>query len=149
MTVKTALRAKKAAAPRPARKPADTYLDRVKRFPLTRVRSRAHLAAAVRVLDRLLREDLDRGGREYLDALTTLVEAYESGRVAIPDASEADVLRELMRANGLTQPKLAGQVGVSQSTVSAVLNGTRSLTKGQIVALAKFFGVSPAAFLPA
>jgi HTH-type transcriptional regulator/antitoxin HigA len=154
MTVKTAPRAKKTAAGpekavAPVRKPADTYLDRVKRFPLTRVRSRAHLAAAVRVLDRLLREDLDRGGREYLDALTTLVGAYEAEHVAIPDASEADVLRELMRANGLTQPKLASLVGISQSTISAVLNGSRSLTKVQVVALAKFFGVSPAAFLPA
>ena len=81
--------------------------------------------------------------------LTDLVEAYEEGRVPIPDASEADVLRELIRANGLSRPKLARAVGMAQSTISAVLGGARSLTKGQVVKLARFFRVSPAAFLPA
>ena len=53
-----------------------------------------------------------------------------------------------MRSNRLTQKELESKVGISQSTISAVLNGTRSLTKPQIIALAKFFAVKPAAFLP-
>jgi HTH-type transcriptional regulator/antitoxin HigA len=78
-----------------------------------------------------------------------LVEAYEAAHVVIPDASEADVLRELMTANGLGQIKLAKEVGVSASTLSAVLNGARSLMNEQVVRLAKFFHVSPAVFIPA
>lgn len=116
---------------------------------VTPIRDDAHLKEAVEVIDGLLREDLDEGGREYLDALTDLVETYETEHVTIPDASEADVLRELMGANGLTQPKLAKNVGIAQSTISAVLNGTRSLTKAQVVTLARYFHVSPAVFLPA
>ena len=88
------------------------------------------------------------GAQEYLDALTDLVEIYEEKHVPIRDASEADVLRELMNANRLSQPKLARAAGISQSTISAVLNGTRSLTKEQVIALAKHFGIAPAAFLP-
>jgi transcriptional regulator with XRE-family HTH domain len=42
---------------------------------------------------------------------------------------------------GLAQ-KLAKHVGISQSTISAVLNGGRSLTKAQVVKLAKSFRVS-------
>jgi HTH-type transcriptional regulator / antitoxin HigA len=76
-----------------------------------------------------------------------LVEAYESQHVLIPDASEADVLRELMRANGLSQLRLAQEVKISQSTISAVLTGARSLTKDQVLRLAKFFQVSPTAFM--
>ena len=53
-----------------------------------------------------------------------------------------------MRANGLSQGRLQKAVGISQSTISAVLNGTRSLTKEQVIALARYFRVSPAAFLP-
>jgi len=136
-------------AKNPARALPATYFELVKLFPLTHVRDDAHLEAATAVIDRLLREDLDEGGREYLDALTDLVETYEAGHVTIPDAPEADVLRALIRASGLTQPKFARQVGIAQSTISAVLNGTRSLTKGQVVTLARHFGVSPAAFLPA
>ena len=43
----------------------------------------------------------------------------------IPDASEAEVLRTLMTSNDLSQSSLARQVGISQSTISAVLAGTR------------------------
>ena len=147
MGVKTAARAKNAT--RPDRTLPATYFELVKRFPLIHVRDDAHLEAATAVIDRLLREDLDEGGQEYLDALTDLVETYEAGHVTIPDAPEADVLRALIRASGLTQPSLAKKVGIAQSTISAVLNGTRSLTKEQVVTLARHFGISSAAFLPA
>ena len=80
--------------------------------------------------------------------MTDLVAAYEDGHVPMPDVSEADVLRELMRSNRLSQMQLAKAVGMAQSTVSAVLTGARSLTKGQILKLAKFFSIAPAAFLP-
>jgi HTH-type transcriptional regulator/antitoxin HigA len=131
-----------------ARTLPDSYFELVKRFPLTHVRDDDQLEAAQEVIDRLLQEDLDEGAQEYLDALTDLVETYEEEHVPIPDASEADVLRELMRANGLSQGKLQKAVGISQSTISAVLNGSRSLTKEQVIALARYFRVSPAAFLP-
>jgi HTH-type transcriptional regulator/antitoxin HigA len=125
-----------------------TYFNLVKKFPLVHIRNDDHLVAAQEVIDQLLEEELDEGAEEYLDVLTDLVEGYEEEHVSIPDASEADVLRELMRANSLSQPRLAKATGIAQSTISAVLSGARSLTKGQVVKLAKFFGVSPAAFLP-
>jgi HTH-type transcriptional regulator/antitoxin HigA len=126
-----------------------TYFKLVKRFPLTHIRDDGHLGAAQEMIDRLLQETLDEGAQEYLDALTDLVETYEEEHVPIPDASEADVLRELMRSNGLSQARLQKAVGISQSTISAVLNGTRSLTKDQVIVLGRFFHISPAAFLPA
>ena len=126
----------------------DTYFELVKQFPLTRIRDDEHLNEAQQVIDRLLEENLDEGAQEYLDVLTDLVETYEDAHESIPDASEADVLRELMRSNGFGQSSLSKKVGISQSTISAVLNGIRSLTKEQIITLAAFFRVSPAAFLP-
>lgn len=127
----------------------DTYFKLVKQFPLIHIRDDEYLGAAQEMIDRLLQEDLDKGAEAYLDALADLVEIYEDEHDPIPDACEADVLRELMRSNGLSQPKLAKEVRISQSTISAVLNGVRSLTKEQVVTLARFFHVSPAAFLPA
>jgi HTH-type transcriptional regulator/antitoxin HigA len=55
----------------------------------------------------------------------------------------------LMESNDLSQASLAKKVGIAQSTISAVLGGSRSLTRDHIVALARAFNVSPAAFLPA
>jgi HTH-type transcriptional regulator/antitoxin HigA len=126
----------------------DTYFDLVREFPLIRIRNDEHLTEAQAMLDRLLQEELDEGGQEYLDLLTDLVESYEEDHVPISDASEADVLRELMRANDLNQSQLAKTAGIAQSTLSAVLNGSRSLTKAQTIKLARVFGVSPAAFMP-
>jgi HTH-type transcriptional regulator / antitoxin HigA len=146
MAVKTA-RAKKTAAP--SRTLPATYFELVRTFPLTHIGDDAHLEEATAVIDRLLREDLDKGGEAYLDALTDLVETYEAEHFPIPDASEADVLRELMGSHRITQPKLAKEVGIAQSTISAVLTGERSLTKNQVVTLARFFHVPPGVFLPA
>jgi HTH-type transcriptional regulator / antitoxin HigA len=127
----------------------DTYFRLVKQFPLTQSRDNKHLTEAQMVIDRLLEKRLDKGEQAYLDVLTDLIEAYEEKHVPIPDVSEADVLRELMRSHDLSQPKLAQAVGIAQSTISAVLSSNRTLTKAQVVKLASFFNVSPAAFLPA
>jgi|SRR6266545_2511095 len=125
----------------------DTYFELVKQFPLARIRDDAHLGLAHEVIDHLLQQDLDDGSQQYLDVLADLVESYEHEQVTIPDASEADVLRELMRANNINQTRLANATGVKQSTISEVLSGDRSLTKQQVVKFAEHFNVSPAAFL--
>lgn len=124
-----------------------TYLKLIRAFPLRSIRTDAELVAAQLVLDDLLRRELDEGGQDYLDALTDLIEKYESEAHPMPDASEADVLQLLMGAGGFSQSQLAEKVGIAQSTLSAVLTGTRTLTKQHIVKLAEFFRVSPAVFL--
>src|SRR5262245_24927826 len=131
-----------------ARRVPETYWKLVKRFPLIHIRDEAHLDEALEVLNALLRRDRDQGAQEYLDVLTDLVAAYEDEHVPMPDVSEADVLRELMRSNGLNQMDLAKAVGIAQSTISAVLTGARTLTKGKVLKLARFFGIGPAALLP-
>jgi HTH-type transcriptional regulator/antitoxin HigA len=125
----------------------DTYFELVKRFPLAHLQDDEQLDAAQKVIDHLLERDLDDGEQTYLDVLTDLVEDYEEKNHPIPDVSEADVLGELLRSHNLSQSKLAKRVGIAQSTISAVLNGVRSLTREQIVKLAEFFRVAPAAFL--
>ncbi len=126
----------------------DTYFKLVKRHPLSRIHDDKDLANAHAEIDRLLQEELDSGAQRYLDALTDLVEIYEERHVAIPDASGADVLRELMRQREWSQAKLATAVGISQSTLSDLVNGKRPFTSDHAVALGRLFQVSPAAFLP-
>jgi HTH-type transcriptional regulator/antitoxin HigA len=106
------------------------------------------LDEALRLLNELLQQERDEGTQAYLDVLTDLVAMYEDEHVPMPDVSEADVLRELMRCNRLGQTELAKAVGIAQSTISAVLTGARSLTKQQILGLAEFFTIAPTAFLP-
>src|SRR4051794_5428477 len=136
MAVRHANRLRSATATKTApHVPLDTYFALVKRFPLIHIRDDAHLDKAQEMLDGLLRQVRDEGAQDYLDVLTDLVEAYEDVHVPIPDAPEADVLRQLMQSHGLSQLRLAQTTEISQSTISAVLNGARSLTKEQVVKL--------------
>src|SRR5215469_8919842 len=89
------------------RRTRDTYFELIKQFPLTRIRDDAHLTEAHTMIDLLLQRKLDDSEEQYLDVLTGLVADFEDDRYIIPDAPEADVLRELMHANGYSQPKLA------------------------------------------
>jgi HTH-type transcriptional regulator/antitoxin HigA len=74
------------------------------------------------------------------------VHDYEERNVEIPDAAPAVVLEFLMEQNNLRQSDLAEDFG-SQSNVSEVLSGKREINARQARALAKRFGVSPAAFI--
>jgi len=132
----------------PVRTAPASYFKLVERFPLASIRDDAHSQRAQAILDELLRVRPDKGTALYLDALTDLVERYEAIHEPAREVSEGDVLRELMLANGLTEKLLEAKVGIRQSTISATLNGTRSLTKEQVIALARYFGVRPSAFLP-
>jgi len=129
------------------RKLPESYDELVREFPLLSIATDEELAAASARLDHVLALDPDAGTEAYLDALTDLVEAYERDHDDIPEASEAEVLRHLLDARRLSQADLARQTAIAPSTISAVLNGTRSLTKKQLLRLAAFFHVEPEVFL--
>jgi len=128
---------------------SDTYLELVRKFRLRHIASESELDAATKVLRELLRQELDSGGQDYLDALTDLIETYERVAHPIPDAPPNEVLRLLMESNGVTGQALAKKVGIAHSTISAVLNGQRKLTAEHISKLAKCFNVSVAVFFAA
>jgi HTH-type transcriptional regulator / antitoxin HigA len=125
-----------------------TYLALVRTFPLRSIQTEDELDAATDFLNLVLQKKPDEGTEAYQNALTDLIEIYENKCHPIPDASDVDVLRMLMESNGLSQSQLAAKVGMAQSTISSVLKGTRVLTRDHIIALSRFFNVSPAVFLP-
>lgn len=126
----------------------DTYFELVERFPLIRIKDEEHLAQAQEFLDNLLRQELDEGGDAYLDALSDFIENFEEENEPASDSPPEDVLRELIHSSKLSQQQLSRSVGIAQSTISAVLNGSRKLTTAHIMKLAGYFHVSPAVFLP-
>jgi HTH-type transcriptional regulator/antitoxin HigA len=86
----------------------DTYLRLVMAFPLASIKSDEQLQEAQQVMDKLLAQGELKGGAEiYLDALSDLVAAYEDDHNAIEPASDADMLRHLMNAKGVTQAQLS------------------------------------------
>ncbi len=120
----------------------DSYLELVSEFPLTSIKSNEHLSAAQDVMDGLLAKGkLSHGEELYLDALSDLVAAYEDGHHAIEPASDADMLRHLMEARGVSQTEVSQEAGISKSTISEVLSGKRRFSRQLIRKLADYFRV--------
>ncbi len=120
----------------------DSYLELILAFPLTSIRSEQHLDAAQSVIDRLLAKGrLDHGATLYLDALSDLVAKYEDEHHPIAPASDADMLRHLLEAKGVTQTQLHQETGLPKSTISEVLAGKKPFSRQMIRKLAEFFEV--------
>ena len=124
------------------RKVADSYLELVMECPLASIKTESQLAVAQAMIDRLLTQGkMDDGEEMYLDALSDLVAAYEDVHCPIAPASDADMLRHLMEAKGVTQVELHRGTGIPKSTVSEVLAGKKPFSKTLIRTLADFFQV--------
>jgi HTH-type transcriptional regulator / antitoxin HigA len=120
----------------------DSYLECILIFPLTTIASDEHLEAAQHVMDRLLASGkLDRGQQAYLDALSDLTASYEDEHVSIESASDADMLRHLLDAKGVSQAHLHRETGISKSSICEVLAGKKPFSRQMIRRLAKYFGV--------
>jgi len=116
--------------------------------PMLSIRNERDYDSAVRRLNELVDEiGTDERHPLYglLDALGTLIHAYEEQHHPMPQVSGADMLRFFMEEHSLPQSDLP-EVG-SQGVVSEILSGKRELNVRQIRALAARFGVSPAVFL--
>ena len=75
----------------------------------------------------------------YLDALSDLVASYEDQHHPIAPASDADMLRHLMEAKGVTQTQVSREAGIAKSTISEVLAGKKPLSRRMIRSLAGYF----------
>jgi HTH-type transcriptional regulator/antitoxin HigA len=97
-------------------------------------------------------EKLERRSRNWSPAeaklaelLTLLIENFEHQNYKLKAATPTEVLCELMESNGLKQKELVDVFG-AESTVSAVLNGKREMTREHIKRLSRRFHVSPEVF---
>ena len=96
-------------------------------------------------------DDLDAGERDYLDALTSLVESYEAANYRVgPDGLlPHQRVKWLAEESGLSQARLAKLLGVGQPLVSLILQGERELTLSHVRKLADYFHVNPRYFIKA
>jgi len=104
---------------------------------------------AASILDELvLRDNLSKGESDYLDALSTFVEAYDDKHFPIDTShiKPLDMLRFLMEHNDMTSAELAKLLG-SRSAASRILSGKRTLSKTHIRKLAGRFKLDAGAFL--
>lgn len=92
-------------------------------------------------------DDEDHPLSGLLDLVSDMVSKYEQQHHAITPAEPKEALRFLMEARGLKQEDLSALV--PQSNLSAILAGKRKISATLAGKLGKFFGISPAVFVPA
>jgi HTH-type transcriptional regulator / antitoxin HigA len=120
----------------------DAYLELVQEFPLASIKSEDQFSAAQEIMDRLLAQGtLADGEKMYLEALSDLAATYEDEHHAIAPASDADMLRLLMEAKGITQAQLSRETKIAKSTISEVLAGKKTFTRQMIRKFSDFFHV--------
>ncbi|MBV8780592.1 MAG: helix-turn-helix domain-containing protein [Phycisphaerae bacterium] len=127
----------------------DSYFTLVQHHPLRAIRSKAEYITAADVLDGLaVRDDLDFGEREYLDALEILIGAYDDRIEPITRdrRNSCERLKALIRNAGVSDTRLREILGISQSMTSMLLSGDRALSKKAIAKLAEIFNIDPSYF---
>jgi HTH-type transcriptional regulator/antitoxin HigA len=130
----------------------DSYFELIRALPLRPIRSEVEFDRAIAMLLKLTKskppETMEAGERDYFEALTMLVQRFEQDRreSSLPKLTPIDRLKFLMEEQAMTVSEL-GQILGSQPNASLILHGKRSMSKANILKLAKHFVVSPALFL--
>jgi len=124
----------------------NAYIELLTSFPPRPITSEEELVATQKVIDSLIdRHELTLDEQDYLNVLGTLVYEYEEKFTPIPDISGVELLNALIAEFSVQQKDLI-PIFKTESIVSEVLSGQRSLTVNHIRQLAEFFHISPAAF---
>jgi len=104
------------------------------------------MVALMNSLLEVVGDDEDHELSGLLELLGDVVSKYEREHYAIEAAAPKDSLRFLIEARGLNQEDLS--TIVPQSNLSAILSGKRKISATLAGKFGKFFGVSPALFVP-
>src|SRR4029450_7245547 len=111
-----------------------TYDQLLAMHPLRPIHNDVELEYATEMIDILAGRDLNADQADYLDVLSTLVEAYENTHYPLDDPAICglDALRALLDDHGMSATDLARLFGVHRSMGSKLLKGDRALTARQL-----------------
>ena len=145
MTTKTKPAIKKATV-RGGTPPA-AYWSLLERFPLRPLVTAKDLDAAIALVDELIdRPKLDAWEQAFLDVLGDLVEAAEEEQHPLDAAPDGETFLTLCEEKCVTQQQAAAELGIANSTLSAVIHGKRRFTRDHLRRLSAYFGVPVGTF---
>jgi len=129
-----------------------TYGDLVALLPPRPIHDDVDLANATEVIHRLALagagSPLNADQEDYLEALSTFVEAYEDIHYPFDDSklTPLDVLKFLLEDRDMNASDLGRLLG-NRTLGAAILSGKRNLSKAHIKKLAEHFKLDPGVFL--
>ena len=125
-----------------------TYSALVAMLPPRPIHDDVELANATEVIDRLAGFTLNADQEDYLEAISTFVEAYEAERFPMDDSqlTPLDALKALLAEHGMNASDLGRLLG-NRTLGTPILSGRRALSKAHVKKLAEHFKVEPGLFL--
>ena len=126
-----------------------TYDQLLALYALRPIHNDRELEQATEIIDMLAGHDLNTDQTDYLEVLSTLVEANESVHHPLdtPSLCGLDALRALLDEHGMGAADLGRLLGVHRSMGSKLLKGERALTSRHLKILSDRFKVSADLFL--
>ena len=109
----------------------------------------AEYAAARQAIEPLLgfEDRLNADQVDYLEAVSSFIEAYDQARVKWPKSAPLDTLKFLLEQHEMSAADLSRILGSDRSLGPKLLRGERRLTVDHIRTLARRFNVEPGALL--
>jgi HTH-type transcriptional regulator / antitoxin HigA len=131
-----------------AQTPQD-YLGLCQQYVPRPLHSETDYAAACAAIKPLIgfEERLTGEQEDYLEAVSTFIEAYDAARVRWPKTTPAETLRFVLEQHQMSASALSRLLGADRSLGPKILRGERRLTLDHVRRLAAHFGVKASAFL--
>ena len=125
-----------------------TYSALVKILPPRPIHDEVDLANATEIIDWMAGFNLNADQEDYLDAISTFVEAYEDAHYPFDDSklTPLEVLKFLLEGRDMNASDLGRLLG-NRTLGAAILSGKRNLSKTHIKKLAEHFKLDPGVFL--
>jgi len=118
-------------------------------YPLRPIRDAIDQANVTEIIDAMAGHALNDDQEDYLDSISTLLNAYESEHHALetPKLSGLQMLHSLLDAHEMSAADLGRLLEVHRSHAGKILHGQRQLTVDHLRVLASHFRVRPDLFI--
>jgi antitoxin component HigA of HigAB toxin-antitoxin module len=126
-----------------------TYAALVALYPPRKIHDKTDAANTAEFMDAMAGHKLNRDQSDYFELLCDLYEEWENDRRSATQATGRELLKLVLEARGETPADLAAALGVDKSLGYRLVKGTRKLTAEQVSKAAAYYGLDPAALLPA
>jgi HTH-type transcriptional regulator/antitoxin HigA len=109
----------------------------------------ADYATARQAIEPLLgfEDQINADQADYLEAVSSFIEAYDHTRVKWPQGTPLDMLKFLLEQHDLSAADLSRVLGGERSMGAKLLRGERRLTVDHIRTLARHFHIEPGVLL--
>ncbi len=133
------------AAPAPFDRLPKNYTGLCQRYVPRPLHTAADYAAARQAIEPLVgfADRLTADQADYIEAVSSFIEAYDEARVRWPKGTPLDTLKFLLEQHGQTAADLSRLLGADRSLGPKILRGERRLTLDHIRILSHHWNIEP------